>query len=174
MRRILGAVMALALVAPMATLPAVAGGKYQAAKPAAETQTIVAIAASNPDFSTLVAALKAAELTDALAGAGPFTVFAPTNAAFAALPAGTVENLLKPENKAQLQAVLKFHVLGGAIESSQLAGKKLTSPPTLQGGTLEIDGKHGVKVAGANVVKADVRGSNGIIHVIDKVLLPAK
>ena len=174
MRTFFGAMVALALVAPSMTAPAVAGPHAAAAKPAAEAQTIVAIAASNPDFSTLVAALKAAELTDALAGAGPFTVFAPTNAAFAALPPGTVENLLKPENKAQLQAVLKYHVLGGAIESSALVGKTLTSPPTLQGGTLEINGKHGVKVAGANVVKADIRGSNGIIHVIDKVLLPAK
>ena len=174
MRKIFGAMVALALVAPAFTVPAVAGGsKSYGAKPAAEAQTIVAIAASNPDFSTLVTALKAAELTDALSGAGPFTVFAPTNAAFAALPAGTVENLLKPENKAKLQAVLKFHVLGAAIESSALAGKTLTSPPTLQGGTLAIDGKNGVKVAGANVVKADIRGSNGIIPVIDKVLLPA-
>jgi uncharacterized surface protein with fasciclin (FAS1) repeats len=174
MRKLFGAMVALALVAPAFTAPAMAGGMQPAAAAGTQTQTIVAIAASNPDFSTLVTALKAAELTDALSGAGPFTVFAPTNAAFAALPAGTVETLLKPENKAKLQAVLKFHVLGAAVESSALAGKKLTSPPTLQGGTLEIDGKHGVKVAGANVVKADIRGSNGIIHVIDKVLLPAK
>jgi uncharacterized surface protein with fasciclin (FAS1) repeats len=173
MRKFFGAVVALALVAPSFTAPAVAGSGAYASKPAAPSQTVVAIAASNPDFSTLVTALKAAELTDALSGAGPFTVFAPTNAAFAALPAGTVENLLKPENKAQLQAILKFHVIAGSIESSALAGKKLTSPPTLQGGTLAIDGKHGVKVAGATVVKADIRGSNGIIHVIDKVLLPA-
>jgi uncharacterized surface protein with fasciclin (FAS1) repeats len=173
MRKLFGAVVALALVAPSFATPAIAGGGKYASKPAAEAQTIVAIAASNPDFSTLVTALKAAELTDALSGAGPFTVFAPTNAAFAALPAGTVENLLKPENKAKLQGILKFHVLGAAIESSALAGKTLTSPPTLQGGTLAIDGTKGVKVAGANVVKADIRGSNGIIHVIDKVLLPA-
>jgi len=173
MRKFFGAMVALALVAPSFTAPAVAGSNAYASKPAAASQTVVAIAASNPDFSTLVTALKAAELTDALSGTGPFTVFAPTNAAFAALPAGTVENLLKPENKAQLQSILKFHVIAGSIESSALAGKTLTSPPTLQGGTLAIDGKHGVKVAGAKVVKADIRGSNGIIHVIDKVLLPA-
>lgn len=162
------AIMAVALVLPAVTAPAFAGGMSKTA-----SNTVVDVALSNPDFSTLVAALKAADLVDALKGPGPFTVFAPTNAAFAALPAGTVDNLLKPENKAQLQAVLKFHVIPAKIESSALAGKKLTSPPTLQGGPLAVDGTKGVVVGGANVTTADVKASNGVVHVIDKVLLPA-
>lgn len=162
------AMVAIALIIPAATAPAIAGGMNKTA-----SNTIVDVAASNPDFSTLVTALKAADLVDALKGPGQFTVFAPTNAAFAALPAGALDDLLKPENKAKLQAVLKYHVIPARIESAALAGKKLTSPATLQGGTLAIDATKGVNVAGANVVKADVGASNGVIHVIDKVLLPA-
>ena len=173
MRTLRGALTALALATTVFVSPAMAGGNYQKSGHSAEAGTIVSIAASKPEFSTLVAALKAADLAGALSGPGPFTVFAPTNAAFDALPAGTVQTLLKPENKAKLQAVLKFHVLGAAVESSALAGKTLTSPPTLQGGTLAIDGRNGVTVGGAKVVAADIRASNGIIHVIDKVLLPA-
>ncbi len=161
------AMLAIALIVPVAAAPAIAHDHGP------KGQTITEVAASNPDFSTLVTALKAADLADALKAAGPFTVFAPTNAAFAALPAGTVENLLKPENKAKLQAVLKYHVIPAKIESSALAGKTLTSPPTLQGGTLAIDGTKGVVVGGAKVTAADVKASNGVIHVIDKVLLPA-
>ncbi len=162
------AMVAIALIIPAATAPAIAGGMNKTA-----SNTIVDVAASNPDFSTLVTALKAADLVDALKSPGQFTVFAPTNAAFAALPAGALDDLLKPENKAKLQAVLKYHVIPARIESAALAGKKLTSPATLQGGTLAIDATKGVNVAGANVVKADVGASNGVIHVIDKVLLPA-
>ena len=163
------AMVAIALIVPAATIPAIAGGgSYKAA-----SSTVVDVAVSNPDFSTLVTALKAADLVDALKGPGPFTVFAPTNAAFAALPAGTLDTLLKPENKAKLQSVLKYHVIPARIESSALAGKKLTSTATLQGGTLPVDGTMGVKVAGATVVTPDVQASNGVIHVIDKVLLPA-
>jgi uncharacterized surface protein with fasciclin (FAS1) repeats len=162
------AMLAIALVIPAVAAPAMAGGSYKAA-----SNTVVDVAVSNQDFSTLVAALKAADLVDALKGPGPFTVFAPTNAAFAALPPGALDDLLKPENKAKLQAVLKYHVIPARIESSALAGKKLTSPATLQGGTLAIDATRGVNVAGANVVSADVRAGNGVIHVIDKVLLPA-
>lgn len=173
MRTLRGALTALALATTAFVSPAMAGGMSHSSGHSAEAGTIVSIAASKPEFSTLVAALKAADLAGALSGPGPFTVFAPTNAAFDALPAGTVQTLLKPENKAKLQAVLKFHVLGAAVESSALAGKTLTSPPTLQGGTLAIDGRNGVTVAGAKVVAADIRASNGIIHVIDKVLLPA-
>lgn len=160
--------MAIAVLAPMTfTGVANAGGMY---KPAG---TVVDVAASNPDFSTLVAAIKAAGLVDALNSKGPFTVFAPTNAAFAALPAGTVENLLKPENKAKLTAILTYHVIPAKIESPALAGKTLTSPATLQGGTLAIEGTKGVKINNATVTAADVKASNGVIHVIDKVLLPA-
>jgi uncharacterized surface protein with fasciclin (FAS1) repeats len=161
------AIIAIALVIPAITASAIAGGMKK-------SNTIVDVAVSNPDFSTLVAALKAADLVDALKSPGPFTVFAPTNAAFAALPAGALDDLLKPENKAKLQAVLKYHVIAAKIESSALVGKKLTSPATLQGGTLAIDATQGhVMVGGAKVVKADVQASNGVIHVIDKVLLPA-
>ena len=160
--------MALAIALPIAaTGPAVAGNMQK------QPGTIVDIAASNPDFSTLVTALKAAGLVDALKGKGPFTVFAPTNAAFAALPAGTVDTLLKPENKAKLVAVLTYHVIAADIPSSALAGKTLTSPATLQGGTLAIDGTMGVKINNATVTTADIKASNGVIHVIDKVLLPA-
>lgn len=173
MRNLRGAMTALVLTTAAFVSPAMAGSKSHTSGHSTEAGTIVTIAASKPEFSTLVTALKAADLAGALSGPGPFTVFAPTNAAFDALPAGTVQTLLKPENKAKLQAVLKFHVLGAAVESSALAGKTLTSPPTLQGGTLAIDGRNGVTVAGAKVVAADIRASNGIIHVIDKVLLPA-
>lgn len=160
--------MAVAVVAPITMASAAnAGGMSKSAG------TVVDVAASNPEFSTLVAAVKAAGLVDALNGKGPFTVFAPTNAAFAALPAGTVESLLKPENKAKLTAILTYHVLPAKIESSALAGKTLTSPPTLQGTTLAVDGTKGVKINDATVTTADVKASNGVIHVIDKVLLPA-
>jgi uncharacterized surface protein with fasciclin (FAS1) repeats len=165
---ILRRMLALALVVPALAVPAFAGGSMKSA-----SNTVVDVAASNPDFSTLVTAIKAADLADALKADGPFTVFAPTNAAFAALPAGTVDDLLKPENKARLQAILKYHVIPARIESSALAGKAMTSPATLEGGTLAVDGTKGVKVGGANVVTADVKASNGVIHVIDKVLLPA-
>lgn len=156
----------LAAVVPVAGAGAAANASP---KPA---NTIIAVAAGNPEFSTLVTAITAAGLVDALNGEGPFTVFAPTNAAFAALPAGTVEDLLKPINKAKLTAILTYHVIPGKIESAALTGKKLSSPATLQGGTVDIDGTNGVKVDGANVVVADVKASNGVIHVIDKVLLP--
>lgn len=132
---------------------------------------IVDVASSNSDFSTLVAAVSAAGLVDTLKGDGPFTVFAPTNEAFAALPAGTVENLLKPENKDQLVSILTYHVVAGNYPASSLAGKRgaLTS---VQGGNLHINGTNGVKVENANVVIADVAASNGTIHAIDTVLLP--
>jgi uncharacterized surface protein with fasciclin (FAS1) repeats len=147
--------------------------------PAAAPQTVVDIALSNPDFSTLVTALKAADLVDALKGKGPFTVFAPTNAAFAKLPAGTVESLLKPENKAQLQEILKFHVIGAEVMAGdvvKLDGKD--SPKTLQGQAFKITVKDGKVSIGndkatANVVKTDIKASNGVIHVLDTVILPA-
>jgi uncharacterized surface protein with fasciclin (FAS1) repeats len=124
------------------------------------------------NFTTLVAAVKAAGLVDTLKGPGPFTVFAPTDAAFAALPAGTVDTLLKPENKAKLIAVLTYHVVPGRVMSSDLTGKKL-DPKTVEGQTVAIDGTgSGVKVNDATVTKADIVADNGVIHVIDKVLLP--
>lgn len=132
---------------------------------------VVDILASNDQFSTLVAAVGAAGLAETLKGDGPFTVFAPTNSAFAALPAGTVESLLLPENKDTLVSILTYHVVPGAVTSDQLAGQRL-DVETVQGQTVHINATQGVKVNGANVTQADIIGSNGVIHRIDKVLLP--
>ena len=132
---------------------------------------IVAVASGAGQFKTLLAAATAAGLVPTLQSAGPFTVFAPTDAAFAALPAGTVDTLLKPENKKQLASVLTYHVVAGKTRSTALAGKQL-SVTTVQGASLAIDGRNGVTVGGAKVIAADVAASNGVIHVIDKVLLP--
>ena len=139
--------------------------------PASTEPDIVDIAASNDQFSTLVAAVTAAGLVDTLKGDGPFTVFAPTNDAFAALPAGTVEDLLKPENKDKLIAILTYHVVPGAVTSDQLAGQRM-DVATVQGQTVHIDGRSGVKVNKSRVTTADIIASNGVIHVIDRVLLP--
>ena len=137
-----------------------------------QSADIVDTAAAAGSFETLLAAADAAGLVGALKGDGPLTVFAPTDAAFAALPAGTVESLLLPENKDQLAAILKLHVIAGsAVTSDQLVGKQITAE-TLNG-AVSIDGTSGVTVNGANVVTADVTASNGVIHVIDQVLLPA-
>ena len=132
---------------------------------------IVDTAVSAGQFKTLVAALKAGGLVDVLKGSGPFTVFAPTDDAFKALPKGTVESLLKPENKEKLVAILTYHVVSGKTVSSAIAGKVLTAK-TVQGGSLNIDGTDGVRINKATVVKADIMASNGVIHVIDKVLMP--
>ncbi|MFK7942523.1 MAG: fasciclin domain-containing protein [Paracoccaceae bacterium] len=139
---------------------------------AAPQADIVDTAVSAGTFNTLVAAVQAAGLVDTLKSPGPFTVFAPTDDAFAALPAGTVESLLKPENKDQLTAILTYHVLAGEVGSADLAGKQLAAQ-TVQGSTVAIDATgSGVTVQGANVIAADVGATNGVIHVIDKVLLP--
>ena len=132
---------------------------------------IVDTAVSAGQFKTLVAALKAGGLVDVLKGSGPFTVFAPTDDAFKALPKGTVESLLKPENKEKLVAILTYHVVPGKTISSAIAGKALNAK-TVQGGSLKIDGTDGVRINKATVVKADIMASNGVIHVIDKVLMP--
>ena len=139
--------------------------------PAAASQDIVATAQAAGSFTTLVAAVQAAGLVDTLKGTGPFTVFAPTDAAFAKLPAGTVENLLKPENKAALQAILKYHVVSGKVLAADVV--KLTSARTVEGRDVRI-GVNGaqVKINEATVTTADVAASNGVIHVIDGVLLP--
>jgi uncharacterized surface protein with fasciclin (FAS1) repeats len=141
-----------------------------AASPA-RAADIVDTAVAAGSFNTLVAAVKAADLVATLKSPGPFTVFAPTDAAFKKLPKGTVENLLKPENKAQLVKVLTYHVVPGKVPSSAVIGKRL-SATTVEGEKLHIDGRHGVKVNNAHVVKADVEADNGVIHVIDKVLIP--
>ena len=132
---------------------------------------IVEIAAGNPDFSTLVAALKAAGLVEALSGAGPFTVFAPTNEAFAQLPAGTLDSLLLPENKEKLVAILTYHVVSGKVMAADVV--TLTEATSLEGDTIAISVANGaVKVDGANVVVTDLEASNGVIHVIDAVITP--
>ena len=132
---------------------------------------IVDTAAANGQFTTLVAAIQAAGLVDTLKSEGPFTVFAPTDAAFAALPNGTVENLLKPENKDQLIAVLTYHVVPGKVMSADIAGKSL-QVASIQGDELSVNATDGVKVDDATVVMADIETSNGVIHVIDTVVLP--
>ena len=132
---------------------------------------IVDTAVANEQFSTLVAAVQAAGLVDTLKGDGPFTVFAPTNDAFAKLPAGTVENLLKPENKDQLVAVLTYHVLLGKVMAADIAGKTL-STATVQGSMVDINATNGVMIDGATVTAVDMETSNGVIHVIDTVILP--
>jgi len=136
----------------------------------AQDMDIVDTAVANGSFTTLAAALTAAGLVDTLKGAGPFTVFAPTDAAFAALPAGTVEDLLKPENKDQLVSILTYHVVPGKVMSTDLTeGMKAAS---VQGGELTVTLDGGAKVNGAVISTADVEASNGVIHVIDSVILP--
>ena len=136
-------------------------------------KTIVENAAANKDFSTLVAAVKAADLVETLSGKGPFTVFAPTNAAFAKLPEATLADLLKPENKAKLAGILTYHVVAGKVMAKDVV--KLTEAKTVQGSKVKIKVKDGkVMVAGANVVKTDIACKNGVIHVIDAVILPKK
>lgn len=133
-------------------------------------KNVVQIAQANGDFSTLVQAVVAADLATTLQGQGPFTVFAPTNQAFAKLPPGTIQELLKPENKAKLQAILTYHVVPGKVLSSDL---KSGSVKTVNGKEIDVVVENGqVKVNDARVIKADIQGSNGVIHVIDTVLLP--
>ncbi len=151
---------AFLLVAPM----------FARADEATAEKTIVetAIAAK---FNTLVAAVKAAGLVDALSGQGPLTVFAPTDEAFAKLPKGTVESLLKPENKDKLVAILTYHVVKGSVPAAKVV--QLDSAKTLQGGMVEIKQEGGaVMVNNAKVLKTDIKCSNGLIHVIDTVLMP--
>ena len=138
---------------------------------ATPTHDIVDTAVAAGSFKTLVAAVTAAGLVETLKSAGPFTVFAPSDDAFAKLPAGTVESLVKPENKAQLTKILMLHVMPGKVLSKDIAGKKLT-PKSAGGEELHVDGTKGVTVNGANVASADIECTNGVIHVIDTVLMP--
>jgi uncharacterized surface protein with fasciclin (FAS1) repeats len=137
----------------------------------AQTKDIVDLAAGNENLSTLVAAVKAAGLVETLKGDGPFTVFAPTNEAFAALPDGTLEMLLKPENKDKLIAILTYHVVAAKVMSTDLSnGQKVK---TVQGEQVSVMINNGrVMISGAQVVVADVKASNGVVHVINKVILP--
>ncbi len=157
-----------ALAIGAVAVPAIAAdhGTHAAAK-----ADIVDTAVAAGQFKTLAAALQAAGLVDTLKGKGPFTVFAPTDAAFAALPAGTVESLLKPENKQKLTDILTYHVVAGNVKAADVV--KLSEAKTVNGKAvaIKVDGGK-VQVGGANVVKADIAATNGTIHVIDKVLLP--
>ncbi len=160
MKKILALTIATLLISPLAPRVLAADAP----------QTVVAIAASNADFSTLVAAVKAAGLAETLSGKGPFTIFAPTNEAFEKLPKGTVEDLLKPENKAKLTAILTYHVLAGKVMAADV---KPMMAKTVQGSELNVKVAGGsVTVDNAKVVKTDIVGSNGVIHVIDSVLMP--
>jgi uncharacterized surface protein with fasciclin (FAS1) repeats len=141
------------------------------ANPKPGSQDIVDTAVAAGSFKTLVAALKAAGLVDTLKGKGPFTVFAPTDDAFAKLPPGTVDELLKPENKEKLKAILTYHVVSGKVTAAQ--AMKLNSAKTVNGESLNISAEGGtVKINDATVTKADIMCSNGVIHVIDTVLMP--
>lgn len=151
--------MSLVFGMSLAAAPVMAGGS-----------DIVDTAVGAGTFNTLVAAVSAADLADVLKSEGPFTVFAPTDDAFAALPEGTVENLLKPENKDQLVAILTYHVVPGKVMSSDLVDDMKAA--TVQGSPVTIDLDNGVMVDGATVVAADIEATNGVIHVIDSVILP--
>jgi uncharacterized surface protein with fasciclin (FAS1) repeats len=141
-----------------------------AGMPGSNNNTIVAVASGNPDFSTLVSALSAADLVEALGSAGPFTVFAPNNEAFGKLPPGTVDNLLKPENKEQLAGILKSHVVEGKVMAADVASGTVK---TLSGKEIAVvNDDDGVTFGGAKVIAADVPASNGVIHVIDTVVVP--
>ena len=150
---------------------AVVGGLLLASVPARAADDIVDTAVKAGSFNTLVAAVKAAGLVDTLKSAGPFTVFAPTDEAFAKLPKGTVEDLLKPENKAKLTSILTYHVVPGKIMSKDIAGKALKAK-SVQGAEISVDATKGVMVDTAKVVTADIETSNGVIHVIDTVIIP--
>jgi uncharacterized surface protein with fasciclin (FAS1) repeats len=156
-----------ALVAAMVTTSLHAGTGYGSS---AKAKSVVAVATESGQFTTLVAAIQAAGLVETLEGAGPFTVFAPTDAAFAKLPAGTVESLLKPENRAQLVAILTYHVVPGKVMAADV---KTSKAKTVNGQELAIEVKAGkVTVGGATVIATDVAAGNGVIHVIDTVVLP--
>jgi transforming growth factor-beta-induced protein len=173
-RRTLSLALTLALTA--ASLTVIGCGGAESGAPASPSDKkassdIVDTAVGAGSFKTLVAAVQAAGLADTLKGPGPFTVFAPTDEAFAKLPAGTVEDLLKPENKDKLAKILTYHVVAGKVMAADAA--KLTSAKTVNGKELTVKAEGGgVKIDAANVVKTDIECSNGVIHVIDAVVLP--
>jgi len=153
---------------------AVGGGLLLASVPARAADDIVDTAVKAGSFNTLVAAVKAAGLVETLKGRGPFTVFAPTDEAFAKLPKATLESLLKSENKGKLASILTYHVVAGKYDAARITGAKSKQygVKSVQGANIAVDLRNGVKVSGANVVKTDVLSSNGVIHVIDTVILP--
>ena len=158
----------LSLIAILMVFPANA----RVAGKSVETNDLVDTAVAAGQFKTLATALEAAGLIDALKGPGPFTVFAPTDEAFAKLPAGTLETLLKPENKEKLKAVLLYHVVPGNVTADQVTKLNGQSVKTLQGSSIKVKTAHGVRVDNANVIQTDIKASNGVIHVIDTVLMP--
>ncbi len=166
--RVIAAAAMLALAIPAIAYDRAGKSKSYDHKASAD---IVETAVAAGSFNTLVAAVQAAGLVDTLKGEGPFTVFAPTDEAFAALPEGTVEALLKPENRDQLIAVLTYHVVPGKVTAADVV--KLSDAATVNGASVSISTSYGkVKIDGATVVQADVMASNGVIHVIDQVILP--
>ena len=160
---------ALALAAGLALAGCSSSSDSTSATSAAAPGDIIDIASTTEGFSTLAAAVTAAGLVDTLKGTGPFTVFAPTDAAFAALPAGILDALLLPENRDALIKILKYHVVSGAVMSGDIADGEVA---TVEGQKVTLSTANGVTVNDATVVQADVVGSNGVIHVIDVVLLP--
>jgi uncharacterized surface protein with fasciclin (FAS1) repeats len=169
-------ILAVAAIAAAVTLtPNLFAGEGGASKTASAAtctagKDLVAVAAGTDNFKTLVAAVKAAGLVETLQGKGPFTIFAPTDAAFAKLPAGTVESLLKPENRDKLVAILKYHVIAGRVLAADV---KTGEAKTVQGQSVKlVVSDAGVTVDGAKVLKTDVMAENGVIHVIDTVILP--
>ncbi len=152
----------------------IATSVFSIGEPARAAEDIVDTAAKAGSFNTLVAAIKAAGLVDTLKGKGPFTVFAPTDEAFKKLPTGTLESLLKPENKGKLVSILTYHVVPGSYDAARITAKKSKQYgiKSVQGAKISVDTRNGVKVSGANVTKTDIKTSNGVIHVIDAVILP--
>ena len=160
----------LALLAVVGAQPLLA--KIEVAKETTKPANIVETAVAAGQYKTLAAALEAAGLIDTLTGDGPFTVFAPTDDAFAKLPAGTVESLLKPENKEKLKSILLYHVVPGNVTAKQVMKLNGRTVKTLEGGSIKVSTMHGVTVDDARVTKTDIQASNGVIHVIDTVLIP--
>lgn len=160
------------ITALLISLPALLfAGSYSKAKSMSDSKDIVDTAVTAGSFNTLVAALQAADLVDTLRGDGPFTVFAPTDEAFAKLPDGTVEDLLRPENKAKLQAILTYHVVAGKVTAEE--AMKISSAKTVNGESFQVSQKSGsLMIDDATVTQADIMTSNGVIHVIDTVLMP--
>jgi uncharacterized surface protein with fasciclin (FAS1) repeats len=169
-RILIGAALAAAVTLTPNLFAGDCGSKKESASTCTSKKDIVAVASGADNFKTLVAAVKAAGLVETLQGEGPFTVFAPTDEAFAKLPAGTVDNLLKPENREQLVAILKYHVVPGKVMAADV---KTMEAKTAQGQSVNLKvSDAGVTVDGANVVKTDLLAANGVIHVIDAVILP--
>ncbi|HEY7783953.1 MAG TPA: fasciclin domain-containing protein [Pyrinomonadaceae bacterium] len=160
----------LSLLAVVGAQPLLA--KVEVSGETAKQANIVETAVAAGQFKTLAAALEAAGLIDALTGEGPFTVFAPTDEAFAKLPAGTVESLLKPENKEKLKSILLHHVVAGNVTAKQVMKLNGRTVKTLEGSSIKVSTMNGVTVDDARVTKADIQASNGVIHVIDTVLVP--